>query len=259
MNYFIGMEEVKRKIRGRKLAVIQLVLLVSAIVAIVLLANSLEENRDISEVIISGNTILAPNEILTPELKKMIDTSKGSDIIFNVSSLVKKNPFVTDAFVSFRGSDKLLVEIKERRPSAIVIDNYGAPIFICSDGFQLPYSHLSEFVNLPVFRNYFPIGKSDSNSNSIKGSIDILKCLSDPGNEFIQQNISEIIFDARTKSYDFISSGFGIRIFFGSADDACNKLRKLSIFWEREMPRITPSRVKYVDVRWNNQVVVNLT
>lgn len=251
------MEEVKRKIRGRKLAVIQLVLLVSAIVAIVLLANSLEQNRDINEVIISGNSILTPDEILTPELRKMIDTSKGSDIIFNVSNLVKTNPFVIDAFVSFRGSDKLLVEIKERRPSAIVIDNFGAPLFICTDGFQLPYSHLSEFVNLPVFRNYFPIGKSDS--NSIKGSINILKCLSDPGNEFIQQNISEIIFDARTKSYDFISSGFGIRIFFGSADDACNKLRKLSIFWEREMPRITPSRVKYVDVRWNNQVVVNLT
>lgn len=251
------MDAVKRKIKGRKLAVIQLVLLITAIVTIVFLANSLEENRVIGEVIISGNKALSQEEILTSELRKLIDTSRGSDVIFNVSNYLKKNPYVSDAFVSFSGSDKLLVEIKERKPSAIIIDSTGVPGFICSDGTQLPYGHMSDFVNLPVIR----LDKAGYTTGELVGigALDILNCLERPGCEFIQQNISEIICNTQTQTFELISSGFGIKIHFGTADDACRKIHKLSAFWEHEMPVITPGRIIYVDVRWSNQVVVNLS
>lgn len=251
------MDAAKRKIRGRKLAVIQLVLLIAAIITIVLLANSLEENRVISEVVVNGNKALSYDEVFTKELKKLIDTSKGSDIIFNVSNQLKKSPFIADAFVSFQGSNKLLVEIKERRPAAMIIDATGYPGFICADGTLLPYSHLPEFINLPVIR-LDKEGYTQSELYGI-GALEILQCLTQPESEFIQQNISEVICNTRTKTYEMISSGFGIRIYFGTAIDACNKLKKLSVFWEHEMPGITPGRVKYVDVRWNNQVVVNFS
>ncbi len=251
------MDAAKKKIRGRKLAVIQLFLLIAAIVSIVFLANSLEENRVIGVIEVTGNQALSYDEVVSEGVRKMVDTSKGSDVIFNVSSFLKKNPFVSDAFVSFQGSDKLIIEIKEKKPSAIIIDASGMPGFVCTDGTLLPYAHLPEFINLPVIR----LDKTGYTTGELSkiGAIDILQCLARPECEFIQQNISEMICNTSSKTYEMISSGFGIRIFFGTAEDACRKLNKLSVFWQHEMPGIVPAKVNYVDVRWNNQVVVNFS
>ncbi len=248
------METEKKKTRGRKITIIQLLLLTVAIVSIIFLANNLSENREISEIIVTGNSVLPTEEILTPGLRKIADTSRGSDIIFRISNYLKSNPFIADAFVSFQGSDKLLIELKEKQAAAIAVNFDGVPSLLCSDGTVMPYSHVSGFVNLPIVRNVL----NSTDSSALPGAMAIVNALAKQSNQFIQQNISEIIYD-NNKSFYLISSGFGIKIYFGTVDDVSRKLRKLSVFWEHEMPRIAPSKIKYVDVRWAGQVVVNIT
>ncbi len=234
--------------------IIQLFMLAVAITGLVLLARNLSADKKIEYFEVEGNTFVEPGFIIDSVCRPELDTIVTEKDLFRLKNSLEKQPFIRKADLSFKSNDKLLIEIDERKPVAQLIDSGGNLHFVDREGVILPYEHYDIFCDLPILR----LIKTDSavDKEALAGAIRIINELDKEENYYTNRTVSEIIYDARNKGFDFLSSDFGIRIIFGKADDIPGKLSKLAFFWKKEMPETTPGRIRYVDLRWAGQVVL---
>lgn len=218
----------------------------------------------IEKFIISGNSFIPGDEILSIAVSSTASgISKASeskenerkDIDFLIlKEAINKHPFVLTSYIMQKSSNEVEIEIVERNPVAILVRDNGDLCYSDQTGSILPYRLSLKFGELPLVRNIFR--KKSADTVALQGAISIIGELIKSDNDIFGNQISEIEYNPKSRTYNLISSGSGYYILFGKAENIANKIQVYSEFMISKMNSIDARTIKNIDIRWKGRVVV---
>ena len=232
------------------LAFASLILLVSVVIYF---SNKWNSEKIIKGLSISGNTFIPANEFSELVHDTVIKQIKERIKLKSIKNGIEKHPFIKSANVTFASNDYINAELTLRYPAAIYINKNGDLTFVDNEGTLLPYRYFNNFTGLIVFSGIFKDDKLDS--VKLKDAMYILTTLNKAENKFIKACISQICYKSADGSLEFYMNLDGLKIFFGSSYNFEPKLSKLENFIKYYLIQPKKPKVKYVDLRWANQVV----
>ena len=208
---------------------------------------------DIDEINIYGTTFFDQSII-----KEKSDVLKSFNIfdreLENYKNEILKFDHIIDCKISRKFPSTIDITIFEREPIALI--NSDELIILDSEGVCLPVEYCD--LSLPILSNFksnpelYPKGSTTASTN-VLSSISLMKFTKD-NYSIIYDNISEFVFNEDSE-YEIILKNGRTRIFLGS-QNLQKKIKYLESFQEtfKEEKNITDFR--YIDLRFNNQVIV---
>jgi cell division septal protein FtsQ len=151
--------------------------------------------------------------------------------------------------------NRVRISIEERIPvAAIVLDKL---YYLDSEGYVLPPARSQFIFDLPVLtgalpENEFAAGKQTKNKN-VRDALYVLSVAKDVDEE-MYRNISELRLDGM-KDFVFYTAEFGIPVVLGR-EQVGPRLVKFDSFWKSVVVRNGASELQYIDLRFEDQVVV---
>ena len=167
-----------------------------------------------------------------------------------------KHPYIEAARLSYRYPDKIIIEISERAPFAIV--NNSPMIMLDKNCFVLPNIENINKYSIPILSRYntdpelYPIGKQ-ALSVKIKDTISWLKVLNEMYPD-LYHNISEITLE-NDDEIILILAEYPTKIMLGN-ENTLYKIELLKRFEETLKNKKEITDYAYLDMRYNNQVIV---
>ena len=208
---------------------------------------------DIEEINIYGTTFFDKSII-----KEKSDVLKSFNIfdreLENYKNELLKFDHIIDCKISRKFPSTIDITIFEREPIALI--NSDELIILDSEGVCLPVEYCD--LSLPILSNFksnpelYPKGSKTASTN-VLNSVSLMKFTKDHFST-IYDNISEFVFNEDSE-YEIILKNGKTRIFLGS-QNLQKKIKYLESFQEtlKEEKNITDFR--YIDLRFNNQVIV---
>lgn len=225
-------------------------LLVGIIVGLVAVANKWMKREGLERIRLVGRVILDSAEIVDRAGIPDSVTLRKLDLKA-IEERLRTHPFISEASV-YRGENGTLVmEIRERAPVAVTFLG-STPVYLDSIGTALPYRFSSAAFDVPIIEGI-----------AADGAIDSLKALEAIGvargmrgyDESLYREISEIRRGANGE-YTLVMADNAVPIRAGVADEVVSRLGKLEIFWRTVLAAEGTSGIRYIDLRWDGQVVV---
>jgi cell division protein FtsQ len=207
------------------------------------------------QIVIEGLNILSRDDVLHL-IKIPSDVSMYNLDLTVLQQNIMQNSFVKNAVVKRDAPEQLLVTVEERKPAAILVTS--AMHYIDEDGVVLPYVATTETYDIPVITGYDSTGGIRSGqritNNDVLEALNVIRT-SKSVNETLFHTISEI---RLRKGHDIVLYSFdeGIPIIFGKGDEA-KKLVKLDSFWESILQNSDTKDIRYIDIRFDDQVIVS--
>ena len=238
---------------NRKLKFGFLGLLVLA-VGLVVFANLWKSNLKVKRVTIEGNRIVETAEIT--QLIKVPKNTQLQDVdLMAVRHDILSHHFIKDAVVERDLPATLKITIKERVPLAII--NSAEILYLDADGVVLPHSMSKQLFDLPVLTG-MPEGTSLTPGTMIKHP-DIQEALQILAtSKLVNKELYHMISEVRLRNGGDIvlyAAEWGVPIIFGRGEIA-NKLIRLESFWNSVVRERGFDTLQYVDLRFDDQVVV---
>jgi cell division protein FtsQ len=163
--------------------------------------------------------------------------------------------FIKDAVVERDLPATLKITITERLPLAIV--NSAEILYLDEDGVVLPHSISKQLFDLPVLSGISPeialAPGGTINNPDVHEALQILAT-----SKLVSKELYHLISEVRLRSGGDIvlyAAEWGVPIIFGRGDIA-NKLVRLEAFWNDIVREKGSQRLQYVDLRFDDQVVV---
>jgi cell division protein FtsQ len=163
--------------------------------------------------------------------------------------------FIKDAVVERDLPATLKITITERLPLAIV--NSTEILYLDEDGVVLPHSISKQLFDLPVLSGISPeivlAPGGTINNPDVREALQILAT-----SKLVNKELYHLISEVRLRSGGDIvlyAAEWGVPIIFGRGDIA-NKLVRLEAFWNDIVREKGSQRLQYVDLRFDDQVVV---
>jgi cell division protein FtsQ len=237
----------------RQSALQYMLLCVAGVVILWVLAIRWQYHRLISRVSVVGTNLLRQQEIL--DLVKLPASRAMRDInTAEIERRIEKHPFVKTVSIFLGTSDALTVTIEERKPIAFVASK-GRQYYVDAEGHLLPYRLTETVLDLPVISG---LGRSGIDSAGIAMSIAMMLTLQKQ-DAHLYRALSEI--DIRSSGemiLHFTETPAPIR--FGTEEETQQKIGRISAFLHHaEQTHTKLKQVEYVDVRWENQIVMHLS
>ena len=208
---------------------------------------------DISEINIYGTTFF--DQSIIEEKSNVLKSYNIFDReLENYKNEILQFDHITDCKISRNFPSTIDVTIYEREPIALISSD--ELIILDSEGVCLPVEYCD--LSLPILSNFksnpelYPKG-SKTVSTNVLSSVSLMKFTKDNFST-IYDNISEFVFNEDSE-YEIILKNGKTRIFLGS-QNLQKKIKYLESFQEtlKEEKNITDFR--YIDLRFNNQVIV---
>lgn len=205
--------------------------------------------------LINGTSILS-HTYYTDYLINSIEVGNAKLKPNKILDELYKHPYIEAARLSYRYPDKIIIEISERAPFAIV--NNDPMIMLDKDCFILPNIENINNYNIPILSRYntdpglYPIGKQ-ALSVKIKNTISWLKALNERYPD-LYHNISEITL-ANDDEIILILAEYPTKIMLGN-ENTLYKIELLKRFEETLKNKKEITDYAYLDMRYNNQVIV---
>ena len=205
--------------------------------------------------LINGTSILS-HTYYTDYLINSIEIGNAKLIPNKILEELYKHPYIEAARLSYRYPDKIIIEISERAPFAIV--NNDPMIMLDKECFILPNIENINNYNIPILSRYntdpglYPIGKQ-ALSVKIKDTISWLKALNERYPD-LYHNISEITL-ANDDEIILILAEYPTKIMLGN-ENTLYKIELLKRFEETLKKKKEITDYAYLDMRYNNQVIV---
>ena len=228
-----------------------LIVMVLAVVG----ANLWKSELRIAEIRVNGNTIVPDKEILS--LANIDAQQKLYSVDLQAAqSRVMQNAFIKTATVNREAPNVISITVRERIPiAAVVLDQIK---YLDVEGVVLPSAHPDNIFDIPVLTGVFQPGdfapgKQIAGSN-VREALDILVTAQQLGDE-LYRRISEVHIE-NGKDIVLYTAEFGVPVIFGH-DDAAAKLVKFDGFWSQFVHHRVAHELAYVDLRFEDQVVVH--
>jgi len=223
-------------------------------VALIVSANLWKSNLKVKRVTIEGNRIVETAEIT--QLIKVPKNTQLQDVdLAAVRRDIMSHHFIKDAVVEKDLPATLRVVIKERVPLAII--NSADILYLDEDGVVLPHSMSKQLFDLPVLTG-MPDGVSLTPGTMIKHQ-DIQEALQILAtSRLVNKDLYHMISEVRLRNGGDIvlyAAEWGVPIIFGHGSIA-DKLVRLDSFLKNAVNERGPENLQYVDLRFDDQVVV---
>ena len=233
--------------------IVLMLVLIIAVVAVALGANSWKHDLPVSIVRAEGNTIVPTAEILRlaaiPKDAKLFSVD-----IAAAQKRVKQNPFIRAASVNRQGPEGISVAVEERTPVAILVMNQ--MLYVDEEGVVLPLVKSERLFDLPALTGALPEAECMPGKRITKQPIlEALHLLA------ISRMISDELF-RRISEVQVRESGdllihtaeAGVPVLVGHGD-LPEKLLKFDGFWRQIVERRGSQQLQQVDLRFEDQVV----
>ncbi|HAP35754.1 MAG TPA: hypothetical protein DCQ28_07355, partial [Bacteroidetes bacterium] len=166
------------------------------------------------------------------------------------------NSFIDNVIIKRDAPSTLRVIIEERKPTAILVAN--ELYYLAGDGTVLPYIASSETYDIPVVSGVDSLNKIKTGQKLINADVQealeiITAC------KMTSENLFHAISEIRLrKGHDLILYSFetGVPIIFGKGD-VVKKMVKLEAFWQKFLQNSDTKDIQYIDIRFEDQVVVS--
>jgi cell division protein FtsQ len=229
-------------------------MLLSGIVTMAVTANSWKHDFRVLQVRTQGNSIVADSEIV--RMAGVLKNGKLFDVDLNGTRLrVQQNPFLKSVSVAREIPDGLAITVTERRPiAALVLDRI---LYLDAEGYVLPPVRSGKVFDLPVLTGELPAADClpgrQIRTRRLREALEILTTAERVG-EDLYHLISEI-HCAGDSTYVLFTAESGVPVVLGRGDIAV-KLVKLDGFWKQVVVPRGAAKLKTVDLRFADQVVV---
>ncbi len=208
----------------------------------------------INEISVSGNKELTKNEVIN-----ISEINKGMNIfstnIGNTINKLKDEPYIRYAFVSRTFPNKIVINILEREPVALISMDEIYSFDISGVLLSRPTKSTKNLPKITGIESVykFEFGKSTIHAQ-IRQGVDIIGQINNSYKE-IQDFISELHWDRKYKEWTIISKKYNPLIKLG-ADDFHSKLYALNSYLEQNHEDNKINKLKYIDLRFKNQLIV---
>jgi cell division septal protein FtsQ len=208
-------------------------------------------SKPVKTVIVLGNEIIPTHEIIN-----QIDTHSlsSNDFLLSIKSNVKTHPYVQNSIISHKQLDEIDIEVKEKKPLAMILNDLGEPFLIDRYNNILPLKNYKNCLSLPILRGIYDFGTLDTVVLSY--FYQILDAINTK-NEMVNYIISEIIYDKNINSFCLFSTDYGINIYLGNCNDLESKINKLNDLLTEKRNLINFSKLDYIDLRWKNLIAIH--
>lgn len=223
-------------------------------VGLIVSANLWKSNLKVKRVTIEGNRIVETAEIT--QLIKVPKNTQLQDVdLMAVRRDILSHHFIKDAVVERDLPATLKVTVKERVPLAII--NGPVILYLDEDGVVLPHSISKQLFDLPVLTG-MPEGIAAAPGTTIKNA-DIQEALQIlASSRLVNKELYHVISEVRLRNGGDIvlyAAEWGVPIIFGHGEIA-SKLVRLESFWNTVVRERGSDNLQYVDLRFDDQVVV---
>jgi cell division septal protein FtsQ len=255
--------------RSKRVLLIAIVFAALVFVAAIRWQNS----RSITRVNVLGTTLIRQSEIVDIVLQNAQDAAskklQKTNQVLNVPTRLTKNdintneleqriekhPFVKRASAFIGASDALTIEVEERKPIAYLMMK-GKQYYLDAEARILPYRLTETVLDLPIIAAQ---GRTKPDSAKIAEVMLTLAAIQEfdkAHEQSLYQSLSEIdVFP--NGEFQFRLTDFPTPIRFGSAEQKELKIKRLAAFLQHcTHHKISLDDCKYVDVRWEHQVVI---
>jgi cell division protein FtsQ len=223
-------------------------------IGLVVAANFWKSDLKVKRVTIEGNRIVE-----TAELTQLIKVPKNTQIqeidLMAVRRNIMSHHFIKDAVVERDLPATLKITVKERVPLAII--NSAEILYLDEDGVVLPHSISKQLFDLPVLTG-MPDGLSLAPGATLHNA-DIQEALRILANsKLVSRELYHLISEVQLRNGGDIvlyASEWGVPIIFGRGEIP-NKLVRLEAFWNDVVRERGSDNLQYVDLRFDDQVVV---
>lgn len=228
--------------------------LLVVVVGLIVSANLWKTSLRVQRVTVEGNRIVETAEIM--QLVRIQKNTQLQDIdLTAVQKDILSHHFIKDAVVERDLPATLKITITERLPLAIV--NSAEILYLDEEGVVLPHSISKQLFDLPVLSGISPeialAPGGTINNPDVHEALQILAT-----SKLVSKELYHLISEVRLRSGGDIvlyAAEWGVPIIFGRGDIA-NKLVRLEAFWNDIVREKGSQRLQYVDLRFDDQVVV---
>ena len=223
-------------------------------VGLIVSANLWKSNLKVKRFTVEGNRIVETAEIT--QLIKVPKNTQLQDVdLMAVRRDIMSHHFIKDAVVERDLPATLKVTVKERVPLAII--NGAEILYLDEDGVVLPHSISKQLFDLPVLTG-MPDGVAVTPGATIKNP-DIQEALQIlASSKLVNKELYHVISEVRLRNGGDIvlyAAEWGVPIIFGHGEIA-SKLVRLESFWNSVVRERGSDNLQYVDLRFDDQVVV---
>ena len=206
----------------------------------------------LQEVAVSGNRLLSTEAIL-----KLVRVDPGVRItaisLADIQRRLESNPYIETALVSRRFPSTLQIEVVERIPVAFLA---GSRLFaVDKNGVLLPVLHSTALGSLPVINGVGRFPEKPGRpvpSERVLQALELLKSVRIADAKLYRQ-LSEVTFSPE-KGFVVYFTHVRFPVYFGLGD-FFRKAQKTSAFFAEVKREKRYSRLRYVDLRYREQVV----
>lgn len=217
-----------------------------------------KQHLTVSGIIVDGEHILSKEELV--KLAQISLKTKMYEVdLTAIQKNIVKNHFVKNVEVTRDAPSTIRIEVEERTPIALLsLPGKTDLLYIDDEGYILPHIASQAIFDLPIISGVdsvtvIDVGQPTSHPDML-GAVEALETARRVSSELFHM-ISEVRIHT---GHDMVlySADSGIPIIFGRGD-AAKKMVKLDAFWKKFIADQGAQNIRYIDVRFEDQVVVS--
>lgn len=251
------------------LKVIGFMVSVIAVLALLGFVGSKRSAASCEELVINIHADSGKNLVTEADVKNRISNKIGIVIGESLNGINTKAieaelraiPFVRSARVYETINKKLIIELKERKPMARLIDNSGNTAILDSEGYLMPLSG-NTALRLPVITGQFALSSEFINTNG-HVSDSLAHASLDDVFTYASAIAAQPFWTAQIQQTDLNSYGDFVAfpqvgkhtINFGSVENIDEKLNRLLIFYKKGMEESGWNKYTSINLKYKDQIV----
>jgi cell division protein FtsQ len=174
-----------------------------------------------------------------------------------IKKRIEQNPFIKEAVVFREPPSRLIIDVTERKPAALLVNVQSADWVLSEDGVVLPFASTVQAQDLPAITGW-------SGSAVVKPgalvtdprlleALAVIAAIREAGGS-APDMFSEISVERKHDMILYTLDG-GVPVIVGSAADIESKFRGFRVFWETIATKHDPDALEYIDLRFKDQLV----
>jgi len=217
-----------------------------------------KKHLTVSGIIVEGEHILTKDEIVKLSQISLKTNMYDADLS-GIGANIEKNHFVKSVAVTRDAPGIIRISVLERTPIALLVPPGGAELLsVDEEGYVLPHASSQSMFDLPVISGVDSVAGIQVGQRTTQGDILAAIEVLDVARR-VSSELYYMISEVRIRTgHDMVlySADTGIPILFGRGD-AAKKLVNLDAFWKQFVAQQGTQEIRYIDVRFDGQVVVS--
>jgi len=213
-----------------------------------------KESLEVQRVLVDGSRIIPAQQLYAMSGITIKSSLYGGDM-YAVRNRILAQPFIKSVSVHRQYPDVVRIRVKEREPIATL--NNGSMYYLDEESFLLPYVQTTAKLDLPMINGVSETQKIHPGDHvsqpEIQQAIQLLQVA-----QVIDSSMYHFISEVNMNGGGDIilySTDVGVPIYLGRGDIP-KKLLTLQSFWGNFLKTGNAEKLKYVDLRFDDQVVV---